>query len=261
MCDCSAIDTDVIKYAGIYCEHAATSYCQKGSDKSAHAFCTNGGECKFKVDRKESHAGCKCKPGYTGNYCQFIEGSMPSDWNVGDFMHPAITNPFSSQGIDTGGVVGIVVGAALAVLLIAGILAAYLYGDTAGKRLIFRRPANPFNRKEMDTATNGTDSASSSPTNNIALGGRRTSTIKSSDAEFIGGKSVYKKKTSTGAFAVTPDTLEADGGVLTEALDALDDMAQAAGDGEDEGGMRSRAGTLEEVDLDEDEPAANGTMA
>ena len=77
----------------------------------------------------------------------------------------------------------------------------------------------------------------------VVLGGRRTSTAKSpQNASFVGGKSVYKKKTSTGQF-VTADTLEADGAVLK---DALDDMQSTS---------------MDEVDLADDAPVANGQMA
>jgi len=41
------------------------------------------------VGKKEKHAGCKC-PGYEGEFCQFVEGSVPSDWTLDNYMHPAI---------------------------------------------------------------------------------------------------------------------------------------------------------------------------
>ncbi|EJK48924.1 hypothetical protein THAOC_32240 [Thalassiosira oceanica] len=103
ICDCLAVnnvakakgglDVALEQFAGIYCEHKATSYCTK-----AHAFCTNGGECKLSVGKKEKHAGCKCPSGYEGEFCQFIEGSMPSDWTLDNFMHPAIISEYGNNG-------------------------------------------------------------------------------------------------------------------------------------------------------------------
>mmetsp|Transcript_9372 Transcript_9372/g.21823 ORF Transcript_9372/g.21823 Transcript_9372/m.21823 type:complete len:223 (-) Transcript_9372:390-1058(-) len=109
ICDCLAVN-NVVKakggsgvapeqFAGIYCEHRATSYCtNKANRASAHAFCTNGGECKLSVGKKEKHAGCKCPSGYEGEFCQFIEGSVPSDWTLDNYMHPAIISAYGNSG-------------------------------------------------------------------------------------------------------------------------------------------------------------------
>ncbi|KAL9189243.1 hypothetical protein ACHAXT_011733 [Thalassiosira profunda] len=225
MCDCAAIDrvSGVIKYAGIYCEHEATSYCQAGGGGSAHAFCTNGGECKLMVGRGEEHAGCKCPPGYAGAFCQFIEGSVPSDWNLGSFMHPQLINAYGNAGggMEQGGVLGIVIGAAVAFVLLVAILVGYVY---SGKR----------RQKEMDTATaNSLEDAFEGP----------TSTASPQNASFVGGRSVYRKKTSTGQF-VTEDTLEADGGVLTSVLADQNMSVIQEQDGVGE------STSLDEVDLD-----------
>ena len=204
MCDClaEAVETNV---AGIYCEHKATSTC--GHDL---AFCTNGGDCIVQVGKNEEHAGCKCPKGYEGNYCQFIQGSMPSDWTLDNYMHPALITAYNTNDNSGANVLGIVVGAGIGFVVIAGILIMYLYCGFEDLRAKLRRT-----EKELDTARGDVASANAA------------------SSEFIGGKSVYKKKTSTGHF-VTPDSLEADGGVLQ---DALGEHPQAS---------------MEEVDLDAD---------
>ena len=124
------------------------------------------------------------------------------------------------------------------VVLLFGILAGYLYCGSLGS--VIRRDG-----KEMAAtaaSSNDEDDIQQQQTG-VVLGGRRTSTAKSpQNASFVGGRSVYKKKTSTGQF-VTADTLEADGGVLQ---DALDDMQSTS---------------MDEVDLADDAPVANGQMA
>ncbi|KAL3822700.1 hypothetical protein ACHAXA_009582, partial [Cyclostephanos tholiformis] len=70
------------------------------------------------------------------------------------------------------------------------------------------------NDREIDTS----DSATENP------GGM----ISPQNAEFIGGKSVYNKRTTSGGFSLsgpfvaTSDALDADGGVLMEAMDEVD---------------------------------------
>lgn len=238
ICDCNkalsfgdANNADA-KFAGIYCEHQATSYCQKGSTTSEHAFCTNGGECRVMVGRNEEHAGCKCLPGYEGHYCQFIIGSKPSDWELTDFMHPALAHAYGGTQDPGTNWVGILVGVGVGFFVIASILVMSLYCGFVDIRNKLRR-----NEKEMDTVfqAGGTMATGDS---GVVLGGRRQSQA-AQNGQFVGGKSV-RKKTTTGHF-VTPDTLEADGGVLQ---DALDDQAPS----------------MEEVDLDDDNHV-NGEMA
>lgn len=235
MCDCTqakdAIFGDLLKFAGVYCEHQATSYCQKGSSHSEHAFCTNGGECKVMVGRREEHEGCKCPAGYEGHFCQFVRGSRPTDWALTDYMHPALVNAYG--GAQTGGtnMNGVIIGTVVGVVVLTCIVLLYLACafDDLSSRL--RR-----NQKESDTGSQ--QSSNNNGDSGVVLGGRRTS-ASPRNASFVGGKSVYKKKTSTGHF-VTADSLEADGGVLQDAL-------------EDHNGP-----SMEEVDLD-DKPT--GEMA
>lgn len=224
-----------MKYAGVYCEHAATSYCQKGVSTSEHAFCTNGGECKLMVGRKEEHAGCKCPMGYEGHYCQFVRGSKPSDWGFTDFMHPALVNAYGGTqngGSSNGAAMAIVIASCVGLFLMVGIVLSYLYCGTIKAKL-------SQSRKEMDSA-NGVTEISDFP--DVGLGGRRSSVASPQNASFVGGKSVYKKKNSTAHF-VTADTLEADGAVLQDAM----------------GIEENNSTSLDEVDLD-DEPNT-GEMA
>mmetsp|Transcript_21946 Transcript_21946/g.53089 ORF Transcript_21946/g.53089 Transcript_21946/m.53089 type:complete len:260 (-) Transcript_21946:476-1255(-) len=229
MCDCNLAKgsnmgkdwydqyNDLVKFAGVYCEHQATSYCHDVavSTTSDHSFCTNGGECKAAVSWKEEHAGCKCPTGYEGDYCQFVRGSKPSDWELTDHMHPALANAYAYSGTQHANMVlGFVVGAGLGIVLFLCIAAIALnFGDVRGK---LRR-----NEKESDTGARNSNG-------NIANTG-------------VVSVGRQKMNTSTGHF-VTSDTLEADGGVLMEALD-------------------NQGPSLEEVDLSDDKPTINGELA
>mmetsp|Transcript_26354 Transcript_26354/g.33709 ORF Transcript_26354/g.33709 Transcript_26354/m.33709 type:complete len:284 (-) Transcript_26354:250-1101(-) len=232
MCDCFQAhggSNSLIKYAGVYCEHPATSYCETGVDTSAHAFCTNGGTCIRSVSKTEVHAGCDCPRGYDGNYCQFIQGSMPSDWTIDNFMHPELHSLYgANQDSGIGPMLGIVIGAAVAVGAMAFIVVGYVYGPKLKSKLV-------RSEKEMDTASeaDGAESAASRP---------------KSTSSFVGGQSVYKKKNSTGQF-VTADTLEADGAVLTEALGDIQNTGSM--DGLEDVDVEPKT-SMEEVDLDDD---------
>ena len=201
ICDCMTAGSDIF-YAGLYCEHKATDYCGKLGNKNP-TFCTNNGTCRKSVGRNEEHVACQCDPRYIGDYCQFVEGSKPSDWELNHFMHPVLLGgvSFQSGGLSAPAIAGISLGAILGALLV--ITLGFMWCGRMNN-------AWSRNEKEMDTG-DGTNGGS----------------------EFVGGKSLYKsKRNSTPSFAVTPDTLEADGGVLTDALQ------------EEE---------MEEVDLDVDE--------
>ena len=217
MCDCilATGSFEHEKFAGVYCEHKATSYCKRKA-----FFCTNGGECRDYDD------GCKCPPNYEGHYCQFVKGARPSDWSAMDYMHPALVNAYhnsSSRGGSNGNsmsVVGIVAIVGCVIVVVGFLTAAF-----AGGRL--KLPASIGSRrrgqKEMETAAS----------NNTG-------------SEFVAGASVYKKKSSSGAQFVTEDTLEADGAVLTAALE----------------GSGGDSAMMEEVNLDDDDddktPTASG---
>ena len=221
ICNCLAASNDIF-FAGLYCEHKATDYCGKlGNDNPT--FCTNNGTCRKSVGKNEEHVACQCPSGYVGDYCQFVEGSKPSDWQLNHFMNPVLmgigNTVHSSGGLTDGAIAGISVGTVLAAMIVVTL--GFMWCgrmNTAWSR----------NEKEMDTGD--------------ANGGTRGS--------FVGGKNLRKsKRNSTGAFAVTPDNLDADGGVLTDALEEKDEM--------------------EEVDLDElpnslelvEETVSNGELA
>ena len=150
------------------------------------------------VGRNEEHAGCKCPIGYEGTYCQFVVGSRPSDWTLSDSMHPALINAYgsSSNGMGAGGIIGMVLGVSVGVVLLFGILAGYLYCGSLGS-VIRRRDG-----KEMaaTAASSNDEDDNIQQQTGVVLGGRRTSTTSPQNASFVGGKSVYKKKTSTGHF-------------------------------------------------------------
>mmetsp|Transcript_2972 Transcript_2972/g.5283 ORF Transcript_2972/g.5283 Transcript_2972/m.5283 type:complete len:289 (+) Transcript_2972:221-1087(+) len=239
MCDCiKATDSNknsLIKFAGPYCEHQATSYCQSGTSSSEHAFCTNGGECKRLVTKTEEHAGCKCPIGYEGDFCQFIEGSKPSDWELSNYMHPSLASVYG-ENQDHQAIVLL----ALMILFLTSFIMICLFAICYVYLPSLKDKATDMlskDEREMDSMSGVPPSAGVTGASNVS---------------FVGGKSVYKKKNSTAMF-VTADTLEADGGVLTAALGGLGGTPKSA-TMEESTGLEdidvSQSTSLEEVDLD-----------
>lgn len=74
-CDCRQAATLLNSYAGDYCEHAATEFCQ-GPGANPHSFCTNHGTCRGEIGVDEDHVGCKCEAGWTGMYCEYEKASF-----------------------------------------------------------------------------------------------------------------------------------------------------------------------------------------
>ena len=151
------------------------------------------------VGRNEAHAGCKCPIRYQGTYCHLVVVSRPRDWTLSDSMHPALINAYgssTSNGMGAGGIIGMVLGVSVGVVLLFGILAGYLYCGSLGS-VIRRRDG-----KEMaaTAASSNDEDDNIQQQTGVVLGGRRTSTTSPQNASFVGGKSVYKKKTSTGHF-------------------------------------------------------------
>jgi len=69
-CDCKDAATLLDSYAGEYCEHAATQFCQ-GPGANSESFCANHGTCLGDIGVGEDHVGCRCEEGWTGEYCEF----------------------------------------------------------------------------------------------------------------------------------------------------------------------------------------------
>lgn len=44
-CDCSVAGTEIMSYAGEFCENEATTFCTKNENQNGQLFCTNGGKC------------------------------------------------------------------------------------------------------------------------------------------------------------------------------------------------------------------------
>jgi len=237
MCGCNLAHSEIM-FAGVYCEHQATSYCESGSDYSDHAFCTNGGTCKRSVAASVEHAGCKCPSGYEGDYCQFVEGGRPSDWLVSNYQHPYLVTRARKPSEEPIVIMAVMIAALTCFLCLCIFAVLYVYLPSLKNRMDARK-----NEKEMDTG------------GNEAQG--------SSFGSFVGGMSVYKKKNSTTSF-VTPDTLDADGGVLTEALGR---QAGRATMKEDIQGLEGdyvdvdKPTSLEEVNLDDEPSSKLGEMA
>jgi hypothetical protein len=99
-CDCLQLNNisggpTAMKYAGLMCQHEATSLCAAavvGSSTttsvsspgyyqpSGDQFCTNHGKCVKLVTSYDSHPGCVCMFGWGGDHCEVWhgEGSSPS---------------------------------------------------------------------------------------------------------------------------------------------------------------------------------------
>ena len=118
-CDCDAAFYNQA-YAGLYCEHSATSYCTFNEEVSEVSFCTNGGECKVQVSAESAHLGCDCPPAFEGDHCQFIKGTQPDGWPYdGSHKDPhQFGSPRDSDGgrVLSGAVTAIIVLIALGVV-------------------------------------------------------------------------------------------------------------------------------------------------
>ncbi|CAB9524231.1 Divalent cation transporter [Seminavis robusta] len=80
-CDCDEGELAGFKvFTGLYCQHEATVFCTLTGELSTVGFCANGGTCMgFLEDNGDNHVGCECSKGYTGQHCQFVEGSEPTE--------------------------------------------------------------------------------------------------------------------------------------------------------------------------------------
>ena len=63
-CDCENTDT---AFAGLSCDHEATSYCNPDNAFNTKSFCTNHGACLDDMNEIGEHAGCVCPEGYKGD--------------------------------------------------------------------------------------------------------------------------------------------------------------------------------------------------
>lgn len=120
-CDCDSIGND--KYAGLRCEHRATSYCLHSPEgRISESFCTNNGKCIQLVSRGDDpHYGCECPAGYVGDFCQFIEGSVPKNWPTnsdGSSSYPYTAQEKNENAAIAGVIIGI-----LAVITVATLYA------------------------------------------------------------------------------------------------------------------------------------------
>ncbi|KAL7504667.1 hypothetical protein ACHAXN_002256 [Cyclotella atomus] len=84
-CDCETINSHTSstgnKYAGLMCEHAATSMCAVSLVEEMAPngqFCTNHGKCIKMVTGNDAHPGCVCREGYTGDRCEYKDDDASS---------------------------------------------------------------------------------------------------------------------------------------------------------------------------------------
>lgn len=76
-CDCNSLnsksDPTAAKFAGLMCEHEATSLCAVSMVETMapnRQFCTNHGECIKMVTKGDPHPGCDCREGWSGDHCE-----------------------------------------------------------------------------------------------------------------------------------------------------------------------------------------------
>lgn len=83
-CNCLAIVDQNDIYAGLSCEHVATSYCNDNGVVDPISFCTNDGSCQRMVNYDDHtqqdhyHGGCDCLDGYKGDVSSIFEGKKKS---------------------------------------------------------------------------------------------------------------------------------------------------------------------------------------
>jgi len=85
-CECDVTESVMdAPYAGKYCEHIATIFCE-GGDGFSHgdSFCTNGGRCKDRDPNSiTKHHGCECPEGWKGEHCELpikkVGSSVPEE--------------------------------------------------------------------------------------------------------------------------------------------------------------------------------------
>jgi len=73
-CECDLQESIMTAaYAGKYCEHISTIFCDGGSDGFHHStsFCTNGGTCRDRdPDSDAKHSGCHCPENWEDPHCE-----------------------------------------------------------------------------------------------------------------------------------------------------------------------------------------------
>ncbi|VEU43783.1 unnamed protein product [Pseudo-nitzschia multistriata] len=103
-------------YAGKYCEHIATVFCDGGGDGFEHgsAFCTNGGRCRQQQtddpDLDFANSGCDCPEGWEGRHCE-IKTVTSVSTVAEDIVHEM--KEFLSAGEIAGIVIGFCIGISL----------------------------------------------------------------------------------------------------------------------------------------------------
>ena len=154
-CDCDLSINE--KYAGLRCEHRATSYClHSPEERTSESFCTNHGSCIQLVSHSnDPHYGCECPVGYVGDFCQFIEGSVPNNWPTNS--DGSSSYPYTSQEkTENAAIAGVIIG------ILAVIAAATLFA-------LVRNKTNDTAREITEEL--GEDAALQSPTNSSANSG------------------------------------------------------------------------------------------
>jgi hypothetical protein len=80
-CDCNTVSDTNTKFAGRFCQFAATTYCtpsgRPGSGSLSNNFCVNNGVCKSPPNSISGHPGCNCLNGWEGEHCEYPKGLSP----------------------------------------------------------------------------------------------------------------------------------------------------------------------------------------
>lgn len=108
-CECDAEGSVMdASYAGKYCEHIATVFC----DKNNGSFCTNGGRCKsHSANSIATHNDCDCPDNWEGDHCEIKVQNLASVTE--DIAHEI------EKYLSKGEIIAIVIGVTAGLLLLA----------------------------------------------------------------------------------------------------------------------------------------------
>lgn len=114
-CDCDLKESVMTAaYAGKYCEHISTVFCEGGSNGFKHStsFCTNGGKCRdLDEDPAAKHSGCECPDEWEGTHCE--TRSAHAAYSLAEVIEHKV-----EEGLSANDIVWIIIGCIMGVFAI-----------------------------------------------------------------------------------------------------------------------------------------------